>query len=34
MDVLVLENFVILREAQHQIPAVDREQYLSAFALD
>ena len=34
MDVLVLENFVILREAQHQIPAVDREQYLSGFALD
>ncbi len=34
MDVLVLENFVILREDQNQIPAVDREQYLSAFALD
>ncbi|HLQ37908.1 MAG TPA: carbamoyltransferase [Planctomycetota bacterium] len=34
MDVLVLENFVICRSAQQKLPAVDREQYLSAFALD
>jgi carbamoyltransferase len=34
MDVLVLENFVIRRAAQHNLPEVDREKYLSAFALD
>jgi carbamoyltransferase len=34
MDVLVLENFVIRRSAQQNLPAVDREKYLSAFALD
>ncbi len=35
MDVLVLENFVILRSAQDQsLTRVDREKYLSAFALD
>ncbi len=34
MDVLVLENFVIRRSAQTDLPAIDREQYLSAFALD
>ena len=34
MDVLVLENFVIRRVAQKDMPEVDREQYLSAFALD
>ncbi len=34
MDVLVLENFVIRRAAQTNLPAVDREKYLSAFALD
>jgi carbamoyltransferase len=34
MDVLVLENFVIRRAAQTDLPAIDREQYLSTFALD
>lgn len=34
MDVLVLENFVIRRVAQEHMPEVDREKYLSAFALD
>jgi carbamoyltransferase len=34
MDVLVLENFVIRREAQENMPEVDRDKYLSAFALD
>lgn len=34
MDVLVLENFVICRTAQKDMPEVDREKYLSAFALD
>jgi len=34
MDVLVLENFVIRRVDQKDMPEVDREQYLSAFALD
>ena len=34
MDVLVLEDFVILRNAQRELPAVDRERYLSTFALD
>ncbi len=34
MDVLVLENFVIRRAAQQDLPAVDRSKYLSAFALD
>ena len=34
MDVLVLENFVVLRTAQKNAPKVDREQYLKSFALD
>ena len=34
MDELVLENFVIRRVDQQNLPEVDREQYLSAFALD
>jgi carbamoyltransferase len=34
MDVLVLENFVICRKAQENMPEVDREKYLAAFALD
>ena len=34
MDVLVLENFVIRRVDQQDLPEVDREKYLSAFALD
>jgi len=34
MDVLVLENFVIRRAAQDNAPVIDREKYLSAFALD
>jgi len=34
MDVLVLENFVIRRVAQQDLPEVDRAKYLSAFALD
>ncbi len=34
MDVLVLENFVIRRVAQTNAPEVDRDQYLSSFALD
>jgi carbamoyltransferase len=35
MDVLVLENFVILRSAQDpELTKVDREQYLASFALD
>ena len=34
MDVLVLENFVVRRAAQQDLPAVDREQYLAGFSLD
>jgi carbamoyltransferase len=34
MDVLVLENFVIRRTAQKNLPTIDREQYLSGFSLD
>ena len=34
MDVLVLENFVIRRAAQHDLPAIDREKYLAGFSLD
>ncbi|MBL8724005.1 MAG: carbamoyltransferase [Planctomycetes bacterium] len=34
MDVLVLENFVIRRAAQKDLPVIDREKYLSAFSLD
>ena len=34
MDVLVLENFVVRRAAQKNAPVIDREKYLSAFALD
>ncbi|MBL9079293.1 MAG: carbamoyltransferase [Planctomycetes bacterium] len=34
MDVLVLEDCVIRRAAQPDLPAIDREKYLAAFALD
>ncbi|MCY2955791.1 MAG: carbamoyltransferase [Planctomycetota bacterium] len=34
MDVLVLENFVIRRTAQTNLPVIDREKYLAAFSLD
>ncbi|MDP6424641.1 MAG: carbamoyltransferase [Planctomycetota bacterium] len=34
MDVLVLENYVICRDAQTNVPKVDRSQYLKSFALD
>ncbi|HLU39139.1 MAG TPA: carbamoyltransferase [Planctomycetota bacterium] len=34
MDVLVLENFVIVRKSQTSLPKIDRDQYLKAFALD
>ena len=34
MDVLVLENFVIRRKDQTNAPEVDRDKYLSDFALD
>ncbi|MBL8748821.1 MAG: carbamoyltransferase [Planctomycetes bacterium] len=34
MDVLVLENFVIRRAAQTDLPAIDREKYLAGFSLD
>ena len=35
MDVLVVENFVMLRTAQKpELIQVDREKYLAAFALD
>jgi carbamoyltransferase len=34
MDVLVLENFVIRRAAQKNLPEIDREKYLAAFQLD
>ncbi len=34
MDVLVLEDFVICRTGQRNVPKVDRKEYLSAFALD
>lgn len=34
MDVLVLENFVVRRAAQKNLPTIDREQYLAAFQLD
>jgi carbamoyltransferase len=34
MDVLVLEDFVICRDQQEGLPEVDREKYLSSFALD
>jgi carbamoyltransferase len=34
MDVLVLENFVIRRQAQKSLPAIDREKYLAGFSLD
>jgi len=34
MDVLVLENFVIRRAAQQNLPVIDRAKYLSAFSLD
>ena len=34
MDVLVLENFVICRDAQTNAPKIDRDQYLASFTLD
>jgi carbamoyltransferase len=34
MDVLVLENFVIRRAAQKNLPVIDREKYLASFSLD
>jgi hypothetical protein len=35
MDVLVVENFVMLRTAQDpSLTTVDREKYLASFALD
>ncbi len=34
MDVLVLENFVIRRAAQKNVPVIDREKYLASFSLD
>ena len=34
MDVLVVENFVIRRAAQKNLPTIDREKYLSTFSLD
>jgi carbamoyltransferase len=34
MDVLVLENFVICRDKLKNPPQIDREKYLSSFALD
>ncbi len=34
MDVLVLENFVLLKSSQPHAPTHEREQYLSQFALD
>ncbi|MEO6598154.1 MAG: carbamoyltransferase [Planctomycetota bacterium] len=34
MDVLVLENFVVRRVAQNNLPAIDREKYLAGFSLD
>lgn len=34
MDVLVLENFVVCRSELSNPPKVDRDQYLSSFALD
>jgi len=34
MDVLVLENFVIRRTAQKNLPTIDRDKYLSDFSLD
>jgi len=34
MDVLVLENFVICRDAQTNAPEIDREKYLASFVLD
>jgi carbamoyltransferase len=34
MDVLVVENFVIRRTAQKNLPTIDREKYLATFSLD
>jgi carbamoyltransferase len=34
MDVLVLENFVIRRVAQQNLPVIDRDKYLASFSLD
>jgi carbamoyltransferase len=34
MDALVLERFVLLRDAQPNAPAIDRQEYLAQFELD
>ena len=34
MDVLVLENFVIRRAEQKDLPVIDRDKYLASFQLD
>ena len=34
MDVLVLENFLLLKEEQRQTDAPDRDAYLAKFELD
>jgi carbamoyltransferase len=34
IDALVLENFVVEKEAQPDVPKADRQQYLAQFALD
>ena len=34
MDALVLERFVLLRDAQPNARAIDREEYLAQFELD
>jgi hypothetical protein len=34
MDVLVIENYVLLKDDQPAEARVDREEYLSQFALD
>ncbi len=34
MDVLVMENFVIRRAVQKNLPVIDREKYLASFSLD
>jgi hypothetical protein len=34
MDVLVLENFVVRRAEQKNLPVIDRDKYLASFQLD
>ena len=34
MDVLVLENFILLKQEQPDVQEIDVEAYLSEFALD